>query len=149
VDVRARIHAGFLGEHALADGAPTLRMCSFVLPLAMRSLADATEESVAQLRGDGAGAEELAWERLEVLRGAVAKARASFAQQVDAHQTARVEVTGLGSDAIKKLGGCCCCRRRCSCCGCLGVRVRVCVCVYSNALAATRAIPALTCGAHH
>lgn len=101
-------HAGFLGEHALADGAPTLRLCSEVASASRRSLASSTESSVAGLAalaavGSGAGAQEIVWQGLEDVQGAVVEARKGFLVEVAEHQTARVAVA-IGSDTIKKLG---------------------------------------------
>jgi carnitine O-acetyltransferase len=101
-------HAGFLGEHALADGAPTSRLCSEVASAARRSLASSTEASVAGLAalaaaGSGSGVQEIVWQGLEHVEGAVVQARKGFSAEVAEHQTARVAVA-VGSDAIKKLG---------------------------------------------
>ena len=104
-------NAGFLGEHAIADGAPTLRMCAEILPLARQALSGATAASVAQLASagrEGGGFEELGLEGMQQLGGALAEARGAFATLVAEHLTSRIAVPALGSDAIKKLGVCWC-----------------------------------------
>ena len=95
-------NAGFLGEHALADGAPTLRLCSEVLPAARRSLAGVTGLDAQPVRSEGV--RELAWDGLELVSSAIGKARAAFVAEVQDHQTARVAVKGLGRTQIKNLG---------------------------------------------
>lgn len=102
-------NAGFLGEHALADGAPTLRLCSELLPVARAALSAVSESTVSLLTPSGSSVkelvwEELVWEDLERVSGGIAEAKHLFAAEVKGHQTARVAVDGLGSDAIKQLG---------------------------------------------
>jgi len=102
-------NAGFLGEHALADGAPTLRLCSELLPVARAALSAVSESTVSLLTPSGSSVKELVWkelvwEDLERVSGGIAEAKHLFAAEVKGHQTARVAVDGLGSDAIKQLG---------------------------------------------
>jgi carnitine O-acetyltransferase len=95
-------HAGFLGEHALADGAPTSRLCSDVASHARSSLGSLTESSLALLSAAESGVHEVVWEGLEQMEDAVAAAKGAFDEEAAGHQTARVAVP-IGSDAIKKL----------------------------------------------
>lgn len=96
-------NAGFLGEHALADGAPTLRLCSELLPVARRALL-ASQTAVSHLTPSSSSVVELVWEGLDRLGGVIAEAKTNFDVEVAGHQTARVAVSALGSEAIKKLG---------------------------------------------
>lgn len=100
-------NAGFLGEHSLADGAPTLRMCNDVLPAARHALAAASEAGLLQQPPHPHTANcvsEILLEGVERVGESLREARAAFEAHVVGHQTARVAVKGLGSDAIKKLG---------------------------------------------
>ena len=95
-------HAGFLGEHALADGAPTSRLCTEVASHARSALGSLTESSLALLSAAESGVQEVVWDGLGQMKDAVATAKGAFDEQAAGHQTARVAVP-IGSDEIKKL----------------------------------------------
>ena len=103
-------HAGFLGEHALADGAPTLRLCSEVIPAARDALAAAADTAWLHeaVHPDGATAgvsdSEIVLQGMQHVSATLRAAREAFEAEVAGHETARVAVKGLGSAAIKKLG---------------------------------------------
>lgn len=95
-------HAGFLGEHALADGAPTSRLCAEVAAKARSSLRSSSESAISLLAAVSLGLQEIVWDGLEQVKDAGMQAKVTFDHEVRDHQTARVAVD-FGSDAIKKL----------------------------------------------
>ncbi len=111
--VLASGRCGFIGEHALADGSPTLRLCDTILSrIAGRSRGGIKSEPAgkcvtSQISSSSASPTQihrLAWRVPQSVREAMVTASAAFDRLVAEHALSVVVVEGLGRDGIKLLG---------------------------------------------
>ena len=103
--VLASGRCGFLGEHALADGSPTLRLCDYVLSrIAVHTAEKAQRSDSAVTVSESLAAFRLSWKIPAAVKAAISVAAAAFDQLVSEHGLATVTVNGLGRAGIKELG---------------------------------------------
>ncbi|EKX44663.1 hypothetical protein GUITHDRAFT_87369 [Guillardia theta CCMP2712] len=90
---------GFLGEHAISDGAPTLRLCEFV------GANMAREVSAGESKGRGSKLElsRLGFNLSRSVVEAHAQIRAQFVKLVESHEASHLVLSGMGRDGIKAL----------------------------------------------
>mmetsp|Transcript_7017 Transcript_7017/g.11043 ORF Transcript_7017/g.11043 Transcript_7017/m.11043 type:complete len:627 (-) Transcript_7017:96-1976(-) len=92
-------HVGFLGEHAMADGAPTLRLCRYINSQASKP----AKSSEAAISGEVKPPKVLSFVVGELVQQSIQEAQKFFTRIVQDHVTARLTVDGMGRDGIKGL----------------------------------------------
>uniref|UniRef100_A0A7S0MJU4 Choline/carnitine acyltransferase domain-containing protein n=1 Tax=Cryptomonas curvata TaxID=233186 RepID=A0A7S0MJU4_9CRYP len=110
--VLASGRCGFVGEHALSDGSPTLRLCDSILSrIAGRGQggikAEVAGKSTPQVASKPTCPKQirrLAWRIPQGVREAMVTAAIAFDRLVAEHALSVVVVEGLGRDGIKLLG---------------------------------------------
>ena len=102
--VLASGRCGFIGEHALADGSPTLRLCDYVLSRISSKGGRAPVDPLLPIAACPLAVSRLVWQIPQAVKAAIGAAAAAFDELVTQHGLAAVTVQGLGRDGIKALG---------------------------------------------
>jgi carnitine O-acetyltransferase len=111
--VLASGRCGFVGEHALSDGSPTLRLCDSILSRIVgrgqggikgKAVSQGSTPQVSPASKSPNQIYRLAWRIPQVVREAMVTAAAAFDRLVAEHALSVVVVEGLGRDGIKVLG---------------------------------------------
>mmetsp|Transcript_68594 Transcript_68594/g.143088 ORF Transcript_68594/g.143088 Transcript_68594/m.143088 type:complete len:626 (+) Transcript_68594:330-2207(+) len=95
---------GFLGEHAMADGAPTLRLCKHIIQASASPSSASTPATREASPSTLPPPKELPLRVEGTVAAAIQAAAAQFDATKAAHSLERISLEGLGRDGIKRLG---------------------------------------------
>mmetsp|Transcript_6359 Transcript_6359/g.14771 ORF Transcript_6359/g.14771 Transcript_6359/m.14771 type:complete len:623 (+) Transcript_6359:326-2194(+) len=96
--------AGFLGEHAISDGGPCLRVNQYILQSIFKKPSLSSSSPPSSSAASVSPPRELKFIMDGEVQKAVQQAQAEFSKIVAEHELERVAVDGLGRDGIKAVG---------------------------------------------